>query len=86
MKKKGKGKGTGKNKQDPWLLSLADKLANATGSTRSAVMAQTKGKGKKKTKKGKGKGKTGKGKHNDGVCMDFLNGTCQRDNCKFKHE
>ena len=34
-------------------MSLADKLANATGSTRSAVMAQTKGKGKKKAKKGK---------------------------------
>ena len=46
-------------------MSLADKLANATGSTRSAVMAQTKGKGKKKSKKGKGKGKPNKAKNND---------------------
>ena len=49
-------------------------------------MSQTKGKGKNKTKKGKGKGKGNKGKKADGVCMEFLNGSCLRDTCKFKHE
>ena len=83
-----KGKGKGKTEQAT-LQSMADRLAQATGSTRAAVLGRYPATQKGKTKaKGKTKGKTknkNKGKGNN-ACIDWLNGNCTRgDACRYDH-
>ena len=99
-KDKGKVRSKGKGKENALLVSMADRLANATGKSRNEILCQKGAKGswkggKGKNAKGSWKGgkkgakeqKGAKGKGVVPVCMDFLNGTCTRgESCRFRYE
>jgi hypothetical protein len=98
--KKGKGKAKLKGKAKgkaitPAMISMADRLANATNTSRTAILGQYvkgkskkgKGKGKGKAKKGKDKGGKPRGKGTRTQCIDWLAGNCERgEACTFAHE
>ena len=87
QQQKGKGKG---QKWTSREMSMADRLATATGQTRAQVLGTIKGKSKGKSKGAKGpKGAKGQQQSTGQPrqCIDWLNGTCTRgENCRYSHE